>query len=418
MIFPHRQKFNSGKIGIILLYLLLFLFCHETPPAIVQIKKITEDVSVFEYLNVNVTVVKSAVGLVIVDTQRSPGTMQTVMKFIKNEFGRDKIAWVINTHGHWDHCSGNQIFPPDIIIGHANCPEYIRRFPANAETNLWSVRKLVTDLKNELVTLPDTSSEFHRLRSEINGRETILHDLENTYNPTVPQTTFTDSLVLSLGDLTVKLYAMGNAHTNNDILVYIPEEKLVITGDLFTSPTYFGFPINQITDIDRMLSVLDRILATPEGVESVITSHTEVLSGEELASARSFIADKYIPFRKNSSAAKLLQTLFAEDSVEHALKKYEKLLSDFPGKYYFLEEEYYTLGRQYLSTGQNQAALAVFQTEVTVFPESALAYDNLGEVYYKTGDIGKAIENYEKSLEISPYNLNAVEMLKILRKKN
>jgi tetratricopeptide (TPR) repeat protein len=211
---------------------------------------------------------------------------------------------------------------------------------------------------------------------------------------------------------------VGLAHTNNDILVYIPQEKVLVTGDLITSATYFGFRINQITDVDRLLSVLDRILNAPDGVETVITSHTKILSGEDLRLAQSYIAEKYAPYRTKSSAAKLLQSLISENTVEDALKTYEKKVSNTGYKIYFLEEEYNVLGRLYLSMGQFEAALAVFNSEAKFFPQSALAYDNLGEAYLKMGKTQEAIENYEKSLAIMPYNLNAEQMLNILRPKN
>jgi cytochrome c-type biogenesis protein CcmH/NrfG len=42
-------------------------------------------------------------------------------------------------------------------------------------------------------------------------------------------------------------------------------------------------------------------------------------------------------------------------------------------------------------------------------------YDSLGEAYMKAGEKELAIQNYEKSLQLDPKNMNAVEMLKKLK---
>ncbi len=49
---------------------------------------------------------------------------------------------------------------------------------------------------------------------------------------------------------------------------------------------------------------------------------------------------------------------------------------------------------------------------VSRFPASANARDSLGEAYMNAGDRARAIENYEKSLNLNPKNTNAVEKLK------
>ena len=85
--------------------------------------------------------------------------------------------------------------------------------------------------------------------------------------------------------------------------------------------------------------------------------------------------------------------------------------------YYYSESEFNILGHRMLWQGLNDRAIEVFKVMVKEFPESALAYDNLGEAYFKKGETKLAIENYEKSLEIFPENRNAIEILKIIRRQ-
>ena len=63
-----------------------------------------------------------------------------------------------------------------------------------------------------------------------------------------------------------------------------------------------------------------------------------------------------------------------------------------------------------------QGAITVFELNVANFPESANAYDSLGEALGIGGDTGEAIRIYEMSLMLDPDNDNAKDQLEILRK--
>jgi glyoxylase-like metal-dependent hydrolase (beta-lactamase superfamily II) len=405
------------RISIIFTFIVIFYVCTSQTeiPLSIKTNRLSQRLAVFEALNVNVTVVASQDGLLIVDTQRSPGMMAEILKAAQTEFGRDDVLHVINTHGHWDHASGNQLFPDSLIIGHSNCPEYIRQTPANSTTNIWSVRNHLKELKQELDTLKGNSEREAALRAEIAGRKLVLDDLESCYVPTPPAKVFHDSLTLRLSDMTVKLFYAGNAHTNNDIIIYVPEEKTMITGDLFTTPSYYGFRVNQMTDVERLVWVIDRILNDKHGFDRVITSHSDIMTGDDLAYIRSSLLEKHSQYVGKNSAATLLDQWMKKDPLNTDLSQYKQQIFGSDADYYLLEEEFSMLGRRLMGEGKMEAALAVFQLTSEIFPESALAFDNLGEIYLKMGNVEKAIQNYEISLRIMPYNKNAAEILKIIR---
>ena len=60
-------------------------------------------------------------------------------------------------------------------------------------------------------------------------------------------------------------------------------------------------------------------------------------------------------------------------------------------------------------------AIRVFRLNTELHPQSANAFDSLGEGYMQSGEKALAILNYEKSLALDPKNSNAVEQLKKLR---
>jgi CubicO group peptidase (beta-lactamase class C family) len=68
-----------------------------------------------------------------------------------------------------------------------------------------------------------------------------------------------------------------------------------------------------------------------------------------------------------------------------------------------------------LFSGSVSDAVQVFERNVKHYPQSSNVYDSLGEAYMKAGEKEKAIQNYEKSLELDPKNDNARERLKKLK---
>jgi cytochrome c-type biogenesis protein CcmH/NrfG len=62
-------------------------------------------------------------------------------------------------------------------------------------------------------------------------------------------------------------------------------------------------------------------------------------------------------------------------------------------------------------------AIAFFEYNISNFPNSANAYDSLGEAYMVKGEKAQAIENYKKSLKLDPNNQNAARMIRELKEK-
>ena len=74
-------------------------------------------------------------------------------------------------------------------------------------------------------------------------------------------------------------------------------------------------------------------------------------------------------------------------------------------------------GYRLLGRKKTSDAMAIFQLNVQLHPDSWNAYDSLGEAYMAQGDTERAIENYDKSLQLNPKNNGAADILKKLRAK-
>jgi tetratricopeptide (TPR) repeat protein len=72
-------------------------------------------------------------------------------------------------------------------------------------------------------------------------------------------------------------------------------------------------------------------------------------------------------------------------------------------------------GYELLSEGRFEAALELFKLNTMVVPRYWNAWDSLAECYYRMKQYDLSIRYYEKSLELNPDNMNAVEMLEKIR---
>jgi len=110
----------------------------------------------------------------------------------------------------------------------------------------------------------------------------------------------------------------------------------------------------------------------------------------------------------------LLKTI-DERGIEAAVAEYRSLKARGFGDLYTSEGDINTLGYQLLGRKRVPEAIEILKLNVEAYPNSANAYDSLGEAYFVSGNTAQAIQNYEKSLSLDPANTNAAMMLKKLK---
>jgi tetratricopeptide (TPR) repeat protein len=119
---------------------------------------------------------------------------------------------------------------------------------------------------------------------------------------------------------------------------------------------------------------------------------------------------------RGTSAARVIGLSAYDGGTAAAARTYEKLRSE-SGGYYFDEVELNRVGYMLLKLGKADEATAVFQMNVDMYPESWNVYDSLGEAYLEKGDLARATDLYEKSLELNPENDNGKKMLTVIKMK-
>ena len=136
---------------------------------------------------------------------------------------------------------------------------------------------------------------------------------------------------------------------------------------------------------------------------------------DDIAGAVNRILDGVTYQMPKRSIAETLAPIIEQSGVTTAVAQFRQMRAR-SAEYTLSESEMNNLGYYFLRTRKSaDAAVAVFRLNVEAFPNSANAYDSLGEAYMVKGVKELAIKNYERSLELNPQNTNAVEMLKKLR---
>lgn len=102
--------------------------------------------------------------------------------------------------------------------------------------------------------------------------------------------------------------------------------------------------------------------------------------------------------------------------VNDRIALYRQLKKESPEAYHFANEDELTMyGYSMLWDNKVKDAIEIFKLIVEQFPQSANAYDSLGEGYLKDGDKERALANYEKSLAMNPDNFNAEDQIERIK---
>ena len=159
---------------------------------------------------------------------------------------------VVNTHRNGDHCWGNQLFPDAEIIGHRLCAaEFGKERPEFMQT-----------LRNSGSSSDPALAAFARRLADWDFVGIELRP---------PQTLVDERLTIDLDGIQAHLIYVGPAHTSGDLIVHLPAERIVFTGDiLFRLCT----PIGWEGTYDRWIAALDRIVALAPDV--VVPGHGPV----------------------------------------------------------------------------------------------------------------------------------------------
>ena len=236
-----------------LLSLLLAVLLQAPSPALIgkayKFEKITEGVyyatatgSMVTGSN-NVAIIGSR-DVLVVDTGTSPAAARAFVEDLKLVTTKP-VRYVVNTHFHYDHTDGNQVYAGKAdIIAHDYVKQAIQtldvlhREPYQT-SQLVNVPRRIDDLKRQLAGAKDAAAR-QMIQQQLKVAQAGFEQLKEI-KPTAPTVTYSTKKVLDLGGREVQLLFLGRGHTNGDTVVFLPKEKIVATGDLMESQiAYMG----------------------------------------------------------------------------------------------------------------------------------------------------------------------------------
>ena len=207
-------------------------------------------------INCNAAIILLGDSVLVVDTHSKPSAARALIEQIKKITDKP-VRYVVNTHFHWDHYQGNQAYPSswpagvEIISSRATRENIEHRGIPRVKYEIATIPKEIEGLKSKLAAATDAKQK-EELQSSLLQAEDYLAELKSMQF-TLPTLTFDRSLILYRPNRTVQILWLGNAHTNGDVWVYLPKEKVLICGDALHGATPFmgdSYPFDWIQTLD------------------------------------------------------------------------------------------------------------------------------------------------------------------------
>lgn len=194
----------------------------------------------------NSTVIINDEDVFVVDTHINPAAARAVIEKIKS-LTQKPVTHVINTHWHDDHVNGNQAFIdafPDVkILSHPDTlsqlqeewPGFIEnRQNGFAEASPERIQEAADTAEAEY---PDKAITYRVYAGYVEALKPELHNLATAY----PNETIAEQKIFIRSKRKIIVEWVGPGNTPGDLVVWLPEEKILITGDIVAAPIPYAF---------------------------------------------------------------------------------------------------------------------------------------------------------------------------------
>jgi glyoxylase-like metal-dependent hydrolase (beta-lactamase superfamily II) len=229
--------------------------------------------------------------VLVADTQATPAMAADVIRRIR-EVTDKPIRYVVLTHYHAVRVLGASAYQPQQILASQDTFDLIRE-------------------RGEA----DKASEIGRFPRLFRDVETVPAGL------TWPTITFTGKMTLWLGTLEVQLLQLGRGHTKGDTVVWLPQERTLLSGDLveFDATPYAGDAYFQDwpATLDNVAAL--KPLALVPGRGPALRGEAQVRAGLEMTKA--FVSELYASVKAGAAAGRDLKAVY-RDTYERLKPRY------------------------------------------------------------------------------------------------
>jgi glyoxylase-like metal-dependent hydrolase (beta-lactamase superfamily II) len=227
----------------------------------------------------------------VLDPGESPASARALVEDIKTITDKP-IRFVANSHFHFDHSHGNQIFGPEVMLI-APDRSYDRlsgRLGNVLEQEAYATQATPALLQQRLDALkaapqPSDPQELAMQKRQIAALELRIPQ-EKEIKPTPPNMTFSTRLTLHRGKREIQLLYLGRGHTDTDLFLYLPQERIVCTGDMMES----NLSYMASAWVNEWPAALERLLALD--FETALPGHGTPFQGKDKVRAfQSYLVD-------------------------------------------------------------------------------------------------------------------------------
>lgn len=261
----------------------------------------------------NTTVVIGDSAVLVVDSDYLPSAARDDIADIR-KWTDKPVRYLVNTHWHYDHVMGNDeyaaAFPGLSIISHRVTAHEIRtRNPALLEDLRTSTPPLQRQLTagTDAAGSPLTTAQRDALARRVSSRVDLLQS-----RGTAPNQSFDESMTVDLGNREVRILFLGKGNTAGDAVVFLPAERIAVSGDLLAHPVPYlagGYPGELAQTLGRLRALEPR---------TIVPGHGEVLSGTAyLETVREFVS--LVVAEVNAEFPRLVKALTESDAMEKAV---------------------------------------------------------------------------------------------------
>jgi glyoxylase-like metal-dependent hydrolase (beta-lactamase superfamily II) len=278
--------------GFLLLLLPLPLLSQAKGPTLAPPRKIQVADGIYLFitppysdvgLDGNSVVILSDQGVLVFDANGTPAAATAVLEEIR-KLTPKPVRYLVYSHWHWDHWYGAEVyrkaFPGIQIISHEKTRELMMG-PALAfnqpglDTQLPEHIDYMAKLAADAAAKKPPADNAAALQQHVSVDRWFLAQKRGVRH-TFANVTFTDSLILHLGQREIHVLHYDRAVTPGDAFLYLPNEKVLITGDLLVNPITFAlgcYPTGWVKTLERM-EALD--------AEVIVPGHGEPLKDKTL----------------------------------------------------------------------------------------------------------------------------------------
>ena len=269
----------------------------------------------------NTTIIVNDGDVVVVDGGGTPAAARRVIAAVRR-LTPTPVRYLVNTHWHDDHTMGNQAwteaYPGLEVIGHLETrKDMTTKAVANREQYLKSLPGMLEYIEKQLAAgngldgTPLAPGERRSLTADLRLAREYLAQAPS-FRVTPATIVVERRLTLVRGDRTIDIRHFGWGNTPGDLVVHLPRERVVITGDLVVWPTPFVFD----SHLRSWQTSLDSVRAL--GATAMIPGHGPVMRDDTYVD---LVASALGSVREQTEAAKnrgldLEQTRKAVDVAE------------------------------------------------------------------------------------------------------